>query len=269
MGIVTRTPSSASGRPGLIVLNAGVIHRVGPHRMNVALARRSADAGFPAMRYDLGGLGDSRAQQRHGADPTFRERAVADTRAAMDCLERAEGVREFVLFGLCSGADNGLATALADRRVVGLVLVDPYTWVTPQARVRKLRSKVEGRSPREIAAWGVSTGLRKARGLLSELKGRASAEAPAQQGRTSPAPEEFGGWLHQLLDRRVSILAVYSGSLGERYNDEDQLFETFPDLRGRVDHAWFPEANHTFTSRQAQRRLIDTTTAWLTRRFAG
>lgn len=263
-GILTRSSSAGHPRPGVIILNAGVIHRVGPHRMNVLLARSLAAAGFTTLRFDLGGLGDSKAQP---SDRPFQERAVSDVRAAMDWLARTEHLQQFVLFGLCSGADNSLATALVDPRVVGLVLVDPHTWVTPRAQARKLAAKVQTLgSVRRVAEWGATYGMRRLRAKLDELRAPAANEE-ADQGRTAPAPEVFRQWIEQLLDRGASLLAIYSGALGERYNHEDQLFELFPDLRGRMDRAYFPEANHTFTPRASQARLVTTTTDWLSRRF--
>jgi hypothetical protein len=233
--------------------------------MSVILARRFAASGFVAMRYDLGGLGDSKAAR---GDLSFQERAVADTRAAMDWLERAGLARTFVLFGLCSGADHGLATALVDPRVVGVTMIDPYTYVTPRARARKLASKLESLgSARRIAEWGLGLGARKLRETL-ESRTKESAEPETQSGRVAPAPEIFGGWLRTLSDRRVAILALYSGALGERYNHEDQLFESFPDLRGRIDREWFPESNHTFTPHASQRRMAGVVTSWLSRRFS-
>src|SRR5215216_6718075 len=43
VGGKTRT----DGTPTVIVLNAGVLHRAGPHRLHVALTRRLAQLGFP------------------------------------------------------------------------------------------------------------------------------------------------------------------------------------------------------------------------------
>lgn len=262
-GISSRPSSHAPTRPGVIILNAGVIHHVGPHRMHVVLARAFAAAGFSTLRIDLGGLGDSKAQR---SDRSFQDRAVDDTRAAMDWLGRAQGVQRFVLFGLCSGADNALATALVDPRVVGLVLVDPYTWVTPRAHARKLAAKIHTLgSARRVAEWGLAYGMRRLRAQVDAL--RAPPPEDTQQGRTAPKPEVFHRWIEQLLARGVSILAIYSGALGERYNHEDQLFELFPDLRGRMERAYFPEANHTFTPRVSQARLVSTTADWLSRTF--
>ncbi|HSK01877.1 MAG TPA: hypothetical protein VK932_11575, partial [Kofleriaceae bacterium] len=130
VGIVSHPAGVSPPSPpatAVIALPAGVLHRVGPHRLHVALARRLAGRGLPALRLDLGGIGDSLATS-HAA--TFRESAVADTRAAMTGLEGALGARRFVLFGICAGADNALATALVDDRVAGVVLVDAAIYPT-------------------------------------------------------------------------------------------------------------------------------------------
>lgn len=47
---VATQPANAADVPGVILLNAGVLHRVGPHRLHVHLARRLAAAGHPADR---------------------------------------------------------------------------------------------------------------------------------------------------------------------------------------------------------------------------
>jgi dipeptidyl aminopeptidase/acylaminoacyl peptidase len=73
--------------------------------------------------------------------------------------------------------------------------------------------------------------------------------------------------LATLADRGVRVLAIHTGALGPRYNHADQLFELFPELRGRLDAAYFPDANHMFTERAAQARLIAAAAAWLGRTF--
>jgi hypothetical protein len=73
--------------------------------------------------------------------------------------------------------------------------------------------------------------------------------------------------LTTLADRGVSVLAVYAGMHDEGYNDADQIFEWFPELRGRIDRAYFPDANHTFTQLDDQAALIDATVRWIAGRF--
>lgn len=267
IGMFTEPVTPEPGRPTVVMLNAGVLHRVGPHRLHVRLARALAARGLASLRFDLSGIGDSRAVP---GGRSFWENAVFDTRAAMDGLASASGASRFVLFGLCSGADNALATAAKDPRVTGLVLLDPPSYATRRSRARKLVARArELHGPRQALTWGVNVVTRVARRELAALERRLGAEdavADDEGGRETPAPEVYRARLHSLLDRHVAILAVYSGSLDERYNHEDQLFELFPELRGRMDRKYFAQANHMFTALSAQAELVETVSDWIARR---
>jgi dienelactone hydrolase len=276
VGIVSHPSPVVADRPIVILLNAGVLHRVGPHRMHVTLARQLAQRGLLAVRLDLGGLGDSPATSSAG---TFTESAVADVRAAMTDLSRRFGASRFVLFGLCSGADNGLATALEDPRVAALVLLDPHSYRNRRSQLRKLARRVTSMGGASaVARWGAGTAARlvrqRASATLGRLKARLSSgegggafEAPPAQGREPPPLPVFRAQLGQLVGRGVKILAVFSGAYGDRYNHRDQLFELFPELRGHLDHEYFPAANHMFTELAAQADLLVAVTSWLTRHF--
>ena len=254
--------------PAVIVLNAGVLHRVGPHRIHVSLTRRLAELGFPAVRLDLGGIGDSIATSDAAS---FRESAVADTRAAMTGLADVLGARRFVIFGICAGADNALATALVDERVAGIVLVDAAVYATPRSLLRELRRRLA--EPGGIAGledalrWGARRARRRVQHDLARLRRSVTAE-PVEEGRTNPPIETFRTQLRTLADRGVGVLAIYAGMHHENYNHEDQLYESFPELRGRVDRAYFPDANHTFTQLEDQAALLDATEQWIASRFS-
>lgn len=277
VGVITRPLSAADDplrattshlsddalAPTCIFLNAGVIHRVGPHRLHVVLARQLASRGLTSLRLDLSGIGDSRPVP--GA-LSFRESAVVDTRSAMDRLEADTRSRRFILFGLCSGADNALATAAVDERVVGLVLVDPPMYASRRARARSVAARVRKLgSVSAVATEGAASIVRRLRARLGAAAPGAEAEAETSGGREMPPRDEYRVQLGQLTSRGVAILAVFSGALGERYNERDQLFEIFPELRGRVDVAYFPAANHTFTERDAQASLMSTVCEWMER----
>jgi pimeloyl-ACP methyl ester carboxylesterase len=248
----------------VLLLNAGVLHRVGPHRLHVILARQLAARGLTSLRLDLSGIGDSRSVP---GSLSFRESAVVDTRAAMDRLA-ADGIGRFVLFGLCSGAATALARAAVDERVVGLVLLDPPAYPTARAQARKLATRMRRLgTARAVLKWGAATLARRVRARI------AAARTPVQHedeetsgGRGMPPVTEYRAQLGALLDRGVAILAVFSGGLGERYNAPDQMFELFPELRGRIDVAYFPAANHTFTELQARSELTAKVCAWMERR---
>jgi pimeloyl-ACP methyl ester carboxylesterase len=264
-GALTRSRPEPDS-PTVIFLNAGVLHRVGPHRLHVTLARLLASAGFSSLRIDLSGVGDSLPVA--GA-LSLGDSPVADTRAAMDQLQNETGARRFILFGLCSGAENALATALRDDRVVGLLLLDPPCYPTWRSRLRKLSGRIRTLATlKDVARWSVRVATRR----LSRLRiaqhhaGAAApnevAELSEQNHRLLLPSDEYGRHLSELLNRRVKILCVYSGGNDEGYNHQDQLFEVLPALRGRLDVRYFPAANHVFTERAARERLIECVIEW-------
>jgi pimeloyl-ACP methyl ester carboxylesterase len=259
---IVSEPSQPRQVPGVLILNAGVLHRVGPHRLHVQLARSLAASGYRVARLDLSGIGDSRALPGR---MTFRESSVADIKTTLDGLVAEGDSAEFILFGICSGADNALAAAQVDPRIRGLVLVDPPTYATPASKVRHARGRLQGRR-----AW-LRLPVRIALAMLRRIAKvfRASSSSPAAEahsgGRELPPMEDYRRQLNALVERNIRILVIYSGVLGARYNHEDQLFEAFPELKGKIDCAYFPEANHTFTELSAQAALQARVLSWFNR----
>ncbi|MFO1378711.1 MAG: alpha/beta fold hydrolase, partial [Steroidobacteraceae bacterium] len=125
VGIATLPPAAdpGAGTTWAVILNAGIIHRVGPNRLHVELARTIAERGIPVVRVDLSGIGDSEPRS-DGLAPL--EAALADIRETLDSIAARNAARtRFVLIGLCSGANHAIITAAADERVVGVALMDP------------------------------------------------------------------------------------------------------------------------------------------------
>lgn len=112
--------------PGIILLNSGLLHRVGPNRLYVKIARNAAVSGLIAFRFDLSGIGDS---TRTKSLP-LEQSAVRDTRLAMDYLFNKFGIRAFFLIGICSGADNAFETARIDSRVAGVIMIDGFAYTS-------------------------------------------------------------------------------------------------------------------------------------------
>jgi exosortase A-associated hydrolase 1/exosortase A-associated hydrolase 2 len=105
----------------VIVVAGGPQYRIGAHRQFVALARRLSALGYPVLRFDLRGMGDS-----SGSYLGF-QRSEPDIRAAIDCLTtRQPQIDEVVLFGECESASGILFYAHKDPRVKGIVLVNPW-----------------------------------------------------------------------------------------------------------------------------------------------
>jgi len=121
MGMVHR------GKPGarrgvIIVVAGGPQYRAGAHRQFVSLARKLAGrGGYPVLRFDLRGMGDSSGEHRGF------QHSDADQRAAVDALiATVPSVEEVVLFGECESASGILFYAFRDPRVRGVALVNPW-----------------------------------------------------------------------------------------------------------------------------------------------
>lgn len=114
--------------PAVIMTNAGTVHRIGPHRQYVELARELADLGFYVFRIDLAGIGDSEV----GSSPEnlcYPATGIADCQEAMSVLAAKTGVQRYIVAGLCSGGDIAFQLGLKDRRVAGVVMMNPRTFL--------------------------------------------------------------------------------------------------------------------------------------------
>jgi hypothetical protein len=200
------------------MFNMGANHRVGPRRINVKLAHALAARGVGSLRLDLGGIGDSDAPATADDLPS---RAVRDLRAGMDLLEETLGIREFVIVGMCSGAEHAMSTAAADARVVGLSLFDGYAF--PQRRTRWERTL-----RRALAAPAHPSFAGKTRRWLKRHVLRSEAARPMPGFFTQEiSPEATAAWFGRtmalLAERNVAMQLLYSGSLHVCDRDRDQL----------------------------------------------
>lgn len=244
---------------GFILLNAGVIHRIGPHRINVKLARALVGNGFASLRFDLSGQGDSLSIV--DAAP-IREQAVADVRGAMDHMERTVGIRQFAVAGLCSGAHHAVSTGLADARIVGIWMYDSFIYPTAKTRrvasLRRLRNAgIPG-----LVRW-MSRRVRVALRHPREPP-RTDVQMGGEYWQATPSRDEYGRALQQLVERGVDISTMFSGSFLDDYNYAGQFRDAFRDfaMADVVRCSFRPELDHTITSIHAQGEVIGAVCRW-------
>lgn len=269
VGVLTEAADLGAGeeRPGFVVLNSGILHRVGANRLHVKMTRKAAALGFPALRFDHSGIGDS--APRRDATP-FRETAVAEAREAMDLLQRTRGVERFILGGLCSGSDAAYWTALADERVVGLVQLDPFLYRTRGFYVRHYLPRLL--SPRK---WWRSLRSRGAQ-LISSIRERGNPVGPQdefadprwtgpQYTRIFPPRDQVGEGLGELAGRGVRFHVYVSGTMIDYLNHPDQYAAAFPqaDFGDRLEVIHRPSADHTVSDIDEQARLLLGLERWL------
>jgi hypothetical protein len=259
MGIVTEPDEETNQRgPVAILLNAGTLHRIGPHRLYVKLARQLAAGGMSALRFDLSGLGDS-APRRDNLP--YRASVLRETKDAMDYLTGQGYGREFVLVGLCGGADAAFRVACADARVVGAVLIDWYTYRTMGWYVRRF-----GAPMTNLAGWREAFS---GSGPLRQRIGRLAPWINRHGGRVLndgevPTRREATADLHRLVARGVNLFFAFTGGQYGYYNYTGQFRDAFRSVpfRERLSVAYYPDADHTFTLLHHQRQIIDAIHEW-------
>lgn len=267
LGILTEPAAgTALNGCGVVVLNSGLLHRVGPSRLHVQIARMLAPLGFVVLRFDFSGIGDSEARRDSLA---FEESAVLETKEAMDFLASTKGAQAFTLWGLCSGADAAFLTAAADNRVTSVVQLDAWVYPTWQYKLRHYAPKLIN-----ATSWkNLLTGQTVFGPFFRRVFGsnQASIVAPVDENvvvshyaREFPPKSTVASKLQALLQRNVRLLYIYSGGLPE-INYENQFRDCFAsfDLKNLVTVKYEPSADHIFSGLQHQRMVLDTTLAWV------
>jgi hypothetical protein len=257
-------PGPAPGAPTLLLFNAGVIPRIGPHRFNVKLARRIAAAGFASLRFDLSGQGDSRPADG-GLD--FTSQSVSDLLDAVDTASRLAPGAGVAIFGICSGAVLGYDAALRDNRIVGCAMFDPYMYPTPKTHAIRMLARYRSEGPKVVAAW-LRRRLPSGRSSTPSAGGTGGVGGIGL-GLVRPPKREFAAGLRRLVDRGTALLLLHSGSAFYVYNYAGQFADGFRrfGLHRRVATEFVPNIDHTVTRLDAQQALIDMLVDWLERSF--
>jgi hypothetical protein len=252
--ILARPETLDESRPVFVILNAGLLHRVGPFRLYVQLSRRLAQQGFAALRLDLSGLGYSPAR------PGVRgvASALEDADVVFSWLQSSFSMTRPVLLGSCSGADMAHRIAVADERVQGCGFLDGYAYHNSLSTLQYYSTRLH--RPDLWRKWFRSHLGRNEEEVVEE-------EEVFWQSET-PTLEQFRSDLAGFIARKLSLLYVYSGSVRE-YRYENQFFDVCPEARdARVAVRYYPQADHTYWRERNRLRLLDALCDWASNAFS-
>lgn len=260
VGVVTLPPKRAAAavdRPAIILLNAGLVHRIGPFRLTVQIARTLAERGFTVLRFDLAGFGDSRIV---GPKRAVEQQVVHDGRTAMDFLESRYGIRRFIVGGLCSGAVYAHYLTAADPRVTGMWMLDGYAYPTRAYHRFKLkRSLRKLLSPRTAFEM-----LRKSLASRPRPAATAAEEDESIFYQAWPEPAAARADVEAMLARGARVLFVYTGGWST-FVDRRQFAEMFPSFAGHpgVELRYYPHADHTYISLSDRAEMVGALAAFV------
>jgi pimeloyl-ACP methyl ester carboxylesterase len=251
-------------------------YRTGPHQMLTRAARRLAAQGFPVLRFDFAGRGDSAGDAELATLATMTE----DARAALRWLESnsksEQGSTRVIVLGLCSGCEVALATAaLENEKIEKLVLWSAPVFAAQKteervARKRKSHLKDYARKLLRPATWAkVISGKVDVRGVQKVLdQGGGQENKNVESGDPGFLPR---GWRSGVLEKFKQTSAPVFLVYGTSDPTTDEALKWHNDLlaaranpsAGSPEVHLVPGANHSYYGLDWEAEVFDATQKWL------
>jgi hypothetical protein len=262
-GIVT-TPKNDKPKSNvaLVLVTAGFTPKTGPFRLYTLISRSAAKLGMVAMRFDLGGIGNS--EQLNPGIP-LSLRTEKDIKHALNYITETYGINKFILGGLCSGAEDSFRFARDHDEVVGVFLMDGHAYRTSGWWLQFLFSrKVLNRIGRFVFN---SIGLLQyvQRTGQSSLEGDQSGLVDYQQMDI----KESTSTLKTLLARGVKLLYIYTGSMGDKINSASQFYAMYPEIKQKnlITIRHLPHMGHVQVFEEDRKEISSTISQWFGAQF--
>ncbi|HEX8447327.1 MAG TPA: hydrolase 1, exosortase A system-associated [Sphingomonas sp.] len=235
---IAATFDDAAGSTGLLIVGGGTEIRAGAHGGMAHLAAAVAAAGWPVLRYDRRGVGDS-----GGDDPGFAGSGPDIAAAAAALRQRLPAGGRIVGFGLCDGA-SALALHHADAGMDGLLLANP--WVVEPVGDLPPPAAVRAHYAARLMDWRFWK-----RALTGGVDLRKAARGVASLGATTDT--SLSGRIAAALDaggRPLAILLARGDGTAIAFDDAWNG-KTFDALRARTEVVRIDSASHTFAAGDA------------------
>ena len=256
-------PSDAENPIVFVFLSAGFLHRAGPHRLHVRLARALAQAGISSLRVDLSSIGDS--LPRSIAD--YQQSVANDFQDILTVLDTQLGQVSIVLVGLCSGADNAIRLAPLSEQVVGLVLLDPVCEKSRNFNKHALKFRLSALSGKLFDFYRYLPWLKR------RIHGLFRPNAPGEDTidnlsiRNIPTSRQFRCALESVRDRDGKVISIFTEYSLRFYNHLGQLKSVMAieEYDQYCTELFWPHAEHNYPLESHRRQLIDTLSTWASR----
>lgn len=257
-GIITSNAKRCDNdSPAVILLCGGATHRISANRMYVTLARRLALSGVDVMRMDLAGLGDSLPHEGYPSNKPYNDKLVEDVEAAMNTMEEITGRKNFLLFGLCSGAYAAMQTAMSSTRVTDLVLANQLVYFVSADYHKRLAAGAATSAHELDFPRSDSFVYRSVRKMLRRITPYWSWPGEIL------SPYLLGGNLRRDLEQLATRGTRFAFIQSSRNDAADALsFSSGKWLRqlaqrGQASITTFDDTDHTFSPTHSQRALVD------------
>jgi uncharacterized protein len=276
---------------GIVLLSPGIKSRVGPHRLYIRMAQAFARMGFPVLRFDFYGLGDSEGELRDCSHSDLHTeiqlgRYVQDANAAIDCIRTRTGVSRVIVGGLCGGALTGLLSGAENDNVAGLlalgipVILDNQTTTSGETMTKGQRGRLRRgyvRKLLDLRSWIRLFTLKTDFGTLFRSlwnrpkNTRGKNQNDGVDGSTKSVASNlnplFSPACFKFLKRGAPILFIFSGGDRLHWEFEEKFLapnkEYLAPLRSRFEMHTIEDANHILSLPEWEKQMLVVASDWL------
>ena len=253
---VLHTPDEGIARPvGLVLLHGWAGYRIGAHQMFVKLAREACRRGFPCLRFDFRGRGDSEGDAASASLTTM----IADAVAAARWLVEQGGVERVAFVGDCSGSEVGIGAGPLVDACRALVLwsapiVGASREAADEAKRRHMLRQYWAKLFRR-ATWAKLFAGRLQPGMIK----RALVRGGRGAGEEGSASDQDIDWLGRFTGFPGEVVFIY-GAADPTTEESVAHYEALTARAGRPWRCHLVEgANHAFYSVAWEQEVIDAT----------
>ena len=261
---ILASPENPASTTGVLIIVGGPQYRVGSHRQFVEFSRALAETGYPCMRFDYRGMGDSSGTQR-----AF-EKVDEDIAAAINTLlQKCPGLNDVVLWGLCDGATAAAFYSARDSRINGLILINP--WVhTDEAEAQVYLKYYYFRRITSRAFWRkimdgqfeLKRALKDLKRLVEKAAGGRRNKPNAGTNNLSSLPQRLASSLMARQQKRLVILSEqdYVAKEFQALIDNDTQWQ---DILSDTPVVTIRGADHTFSTPNSAQAVTRQTISWI------
>ena len=243
-------PSGQTRRIGVIFVHAADGNRLGPHRMFVEYANCYNSLGYPTLRFDLSGCGDSTGKASQNGITT----EVFDTTEAVKFFMARANLEKVVLFGISRGARVCYSVMEQHSLPLGGMILLSTPTSSNKAAINSLRVRLKEYFHK----------LRDPKSLRKLLSGRANVRqiwrtlTTAVQLRNRYAQSE-----RKFFATKCPVLFIYGGQ--DPMARESSQYYTIKCSENSTpyDCHFVADANHSFFHYKWKEEILDVSKQWL------
>ena len=253
----------------IVMLHGWSGYRTGPHQMQTRAARHFARLGFPVLRFDFSGRGDSDGFSELATLASMKD----DVNVVLEWIKSTFTDHDVLLAGLCSGCEVAFAAA-ASSQVKGLML-----WSAPvfaagasQDRTKRKRMHHLGEYARKLLRPSTYKKLLRGavdvRGVSKVLLHQGGESKNVESDLPGQLPR---GWRQSILERNKKLATPILLIFGSADPTADEALawyhKQFSD-KCDIDERWIEGANHSYYGLAWEREVFEESNVWLERNFS-